>query len=49
MHQYKVRVKVSGVILDTVVYAINSSMAIKVAQAQYGVAAVTSTPTRIES
>jgi hypothetical protein len=47
MHQYKVRVKVSGVILDTVVYAINTSMAAKVAQAQYGIAAVTSTPTRL--
>jgi hypothetical protein len=48
MHQYKVRVKVSGVILDTLVYAINSSMAIKVAQAQYGATAVASTPTRFE-
>ena len=48
MHQYKVRVKVSGVILDTVVYATNSSMAIKVAQAQYGVGAVASLPTRFE-
>jgi hypothetical protein len=47
MHQYKVRVKVSGVIVDTVVFAINSSMAIKIAQAQYGAGAVTSTPTRI--
>jgi hypothetical protein len=49
MHHYKVRVKVSGVIVDTVVYAINSSMAIKIAQAQYGATAVTSTPTRFES
>jgi hypothetical protein len=49
MHQYKVRVKVSGVIVDTVVYAINSSMAMKVAQAQYGAGAVSSTPTRFES
>jgi hypothetical protein len=48
MHTYKVRVKVSGVILDTVVYATNSSMAIKVAQAQYGATAVASTPTRFE-
>jgi hypothetical protein len=49
MHQYKVSVKVSGVILDTVVYAINSSMAMKVAQAQYGVAAVVTLPTRLQS
>jgi hypothetical protein len=49
MHQYKVRVKVSGVILDTVIYAINSSMAIKIAQAQYGATAVASTPTRLQS
>jgi hypothetical protein len=49
MHQYKVKVKVSGVIVDTVVYAINSSMATKVAQAQYGAGAVASTPTRFES
>jgi len=49
MHQYKVRVKVSGVIVDTVVYATNSSMAMKVEQAQYGATAVASTPTRFES
>lgn len=47
MHQYKVRVRVSGVIVDTVVFAINSSMAAKIAQAQYGAGAVTSTPTRL--
>ena len=47
MRQFKATIKVSGVWINTIVFADNSAMALKLAQRQYGASNVLSTPQQI--
>jgi hypothetical protein len=47
MKQFKVTVKVSGIWINTILFADNIAMALKLAQGQYGAANVMSPPQQI--
>ncbi len=47
MKQFRATVKVSGLVLNTIVFADNANFAIKILQAQYGLNNVVGTPTQI--
>jgi hypothetical protein len=47
MKQFKATVKVSGVWINTIVFADNSAMAYKLVQGQYGVNNIFSTPQQV--
>ena len=47
MKQFKATVKVSGLWINTIVFADNSAMAYKLVQGQYGVSNVLSLPQQV--
>jgi len=47
MKQFKVTVKVSGVLINTIVFAENSALAFKLVQGQYGASNVLSPPMQL--
>jgi len=47
MRQFRATVKASGLWVQTVIFAENSMMALKLAQAQYGASNVMGTPVQI--
>lgn len=47
MKQFRATVKVSGLVLNTIVFADNANFAIKILQAQYGLNNVVGTPIQI--
>lgn len=48
MKQFKATVRASGVVVSTIVFADNSSNALRILQTQFGIKNILSTPTQLE-